>query len=252
MKENTKWSISSAVLHIIAMTLMLCDHLWGTLLPAQEWLTCIGRMAFPIFAFMVVEGYTHTSNLKRYMDRMFIFAVIAEIPFDLMVGGTVFYPYHQNVIWTFWISLFFIKWIEKVKSKLSVSYPLEIGLVFIGFVVGFATMVDYYGVGILTVLMFYYLRDKSDKKKRWLVRICQVFCMYILNVEMMGGYCYDVSVFGWLIEIPQQAIAMFSLIPIWLYQGRQGIHNKAFQYFCYAFYPMHMLILVLIRTWILR
>ena len=62
--------ISSFTLHILAMTLMLCDHLWATLFPAQEWLTCIGRMAFPIFAFMIAEGYSHTSNVRNYIFKI--------------------------------------------------------------------------------------------------------------------------------------------------------------------------------------
>ncbi len=82
------FDISAAALHIIAMTLMLMDHLWATLLPAKEWLTCAGRVAFPIFAFMAVEGYFHTRNFKKYMLRMLLFAVLSEVPFDLMYGGT--------------------------------------------------------------------------------------------------------------------------------------------------------------------
>ena len=72
MNESTLngFDISAAALHIIAMTLMLMDHLWATLLPAKEWLTCAGRVAFPIFAFMAVEGYFHTRNFKKYMLRM--------------------------------------------------------------------------------------------------------------------------------------------------------------------------------------
>ena len=92
--------LSAAALHIIAMALMLMDHLWATLLPAQDWLTCAGRLAFPIFAFMTVEGYFHTRNLKRYVLRLLLFALLSEVPFDLMYGGTWFYPVHQNVIWT--------------------------------------------------------------------------------------------------------------------------------------------------------
>lgn len=79
MKEKT--GIDSFMLHILAMTLMLCDHLWATLLPGQEWLTCVGRLAFPIFAFMIAEGYAHTSNVKKYMGRLFVFALVSEIPF---------------------------------------------------------------------------------------------------------------------------------------------------------------------------
>lgn len=62
--------ISSFTLHILAMIFMLCDHLWATLFPAAELLNCIGRLAFPIFAFMIAEGDSHTSNVKKYVLRL--------------------------------------------------------------------------------------------------------------------------------------------------------------------------------------
>ena len=95
-----RFDISTFVLHIIAMIFMLCDHLWATLIPGNQWLTCLGRLAFPMFAYMTVEGYFHTSNLKRYVLRLLLLAVISEIPFNLMYSSSFIYPFHQNVIWT--------------------------------------------------------------------------------------------------------------------------------------------------------
>ena len=245
MVQNSKLNISSSGLHILAMGLMLCDHLWAMLFPAQEWLTCLGRIAYPIFAFMVVEGYTYTHNLRHYILRILFWAFLSEIPFDLMYGGSIFYPYHQNVLWTFLLSLLLIVLIEKCKSRFKTVFVVSLSI--LGFVLGYATMVDYYGVGILTVLVFYFFRGQN-----WKNCLLQFLCLYILNVKLLGGYYYTFQIFGHNIEFVQQGFALLSLLPIWLYQGRKGIHNKIFQYFCYAFYPVHMLLLFIARYWMLR
>lgn len=98
-------NISASTLHILAMIFMLFDHLWATIIPGNQWLTCLGRLAFPIFAFMIVEGYFHTSSLRRYALRLLLFALISEIPFNLMYSSSLIYPYHQNVIWTLLLGL---------------------------------------------------------------------------------------------------------------------------------------------------
>lgn len=242
---SSKFNISSFALHILAMGFMLCDHLWAMLFPAQEWLTCIGRIAFPIFAFMIVEGYFHTRNLRQYLLRMLIWAVLSEIPFNLMYSGGFIYPYHQNVLWTFLVSLLLIILLEKIRLRFQpiLTVILSLPIVIAGFILGYAGMVDYYGVGILTVLTFYFFR-----KRNWKNRLCQFLCMYILHVNMLGGYYYEVQIFGFELDIVQQGFALLALIPIWLYQGQKGIYNKAFQYFCYAFYPVHMLLLFGIKA----
>lgn len=241
--------ISAAALHIIAMTFMLMDHLWATLLPAQDWLTCIGRIAFPVFAFMTVEGYFHTHNLKKYMLRLLLFALISEIPFDLMYGGTWFYPIHQNVIWTLLMGLLGIHLMETVhKNQKRWLYVLT-AFVTVVFEMIFGTlcMVDYYGVGVLTVFVFYFFRGR-----RWWCLLGQFLALYWLNVELLGGLIYPVQLFGAEFEVCQQGLALLALIPIWLYRGRQGYHSKPFQYVCYAFYPVHMLVLVLVLNFVNR
>lgn len=163
MLQHSKLQITSAGLHISAMGLMLCDHLWAMLFPAAEWLTCIGRMAFPIFAFMAVEGFFHTHDLRRYLLRLLIWALLSEIPFNLMYGGSIFYPYHQNVLWTFLLSLLILSLIEKcrVRFKPIPAVLMSATLAAAGYLIGYFAMVDYYGVGVLTVLMFYIFRKPT-------------------------------------------------------------------------------------------
>lgn len=238
-----KMDLSAAALHILAMAFMLMDHLWATLLPAQEWLTCVGRIAFPIFAFMAVEGYFHTHNLKKYLLRMLIFAVISEVPFDLMYGGTWFYPVHQNVIWTLMMGLVGIHLMENVRKKKSTFVYILVStiVVILGGLLGTLSMVDYYGIGVLTVFIFYFFRGR-----KWWCLLGQMLALYWVNVELLGGLMYPIRLFGMEFELCQQGLALLALLPIWLYRGRQGYHSKPFQYFCYAFYPIHMLVIVLV------
>ena len=246
---SKNFELTAAVLHIIAMTLMLMDHLWATLLPAREWLTCAGRVAFPIFAFMAVEGYFHTRSFKKYILRMLLFAVLSEIPFDLMYGGTWFYPVHQNVLWTFLLGLLGVWLMEQVRKKGKIWMYLLVCVLVVpaGLVLGTLCMVDYYGVGVLTVFVFYFLHGR-----KWWCFLGQLAALYWLNVELRGGLMYPVQLFGMEFELCQQGLALLALIPIWLYRGRQGYHSKPFQYLCYAFYPVHMLLLVVVLNFINR
>jgi len=247
--EKRKFDISSAGLHVIAMVLMLMDHMWATVFTNAGWLTAVGRLAFPIFAFMIVEGYTHTRNLKKYVLRLFGFALIAEIPFNLMVGNSVIYYVHQNVLWTFLIGigLIHINELARKKEKLWLTVLTMVLTTLLGFVLGFATFVDYNAAGVLTVLAFYFFRGR-----KWWCYLGQLAALYYINVELLQGLFFEVELFGHKFEIVQQGLALLSLAFIWLYKGRQGKKSKAFQYFCYAFYPAHMLILWLIMVLVNR
>ena len=108
-------------------------------------------------------------------------------------------------------------------------------------------LMDHYGMGVLTVFVFYLFRGRS-----WWCLLGQAAALYWINVEMLGGLMYPVSLFGAEFELCQQGLALLSLLLVWLYHGRQGYHSKKFQYFCYAFYPVHMLILALVLSYINR
>ncbi len=244
MRNRIFQGITSAALHIMAMAFMLCDHLWGTIVPGNDWLTCIGRISFPIFAFMLVEGYFHTSSLKKYAGRLLLFALLSEIPFNLAMGSRVFYPIHQNVLWSFLLFLGLIHWNEKAKASKKIWKRIAVGCasVITGYVAGLLTMVDFYHAGILTALVFYFFRGNA-----WWCRIGQLVCLWYINMEMLGGFGYELQLLGETHFITRQGFALLALIPIWLYRGRQGHHSKAFQHFCYAFYPLHLLVLGILK-----
>lgn len=249
MRREQKFQLSSAGLHLLAMGLMLCDHLWATFFLQAGWLTCLGRLAFPIFAFLLAEGFRRTKSRKNYLLRLLFWALLSEIPFDLMYGGVAFYPFHQNVLWTFSLSLLVMLAMERLRHSLRplLAWPLCAALALAGFLLAYAGMMDYYGPGVLTVLVFY-LFPKRDWKN-----FCgQLACLAVIHGRMLGGLLLPVSLLGWQLELPQQGLALLALLPIWLYQGRQGCRGKPFRIFCYAFYPAHMGLLVLARRLLFR
>ena len=243
MKRRFSIETTSFTLHILAMLCMLCDHLWGTVVPGNNWLTCIGRIAFPIFAFMIVEGYFHTKNLKKYVLRLFLFALLSEIPFNLAIHSSVFYPLGQNVLWSFLLSVGLIHWNEKVKEKkLWLRILIGAVTVLLGALGGLITFMDYHHAGVLTVLLFYFLRGKN-----WWNYALQLIGMWWINFELLGGIGYEFTLFGHTFFFAQQGLALLALIPIWLYRGRQGYYSKPLKYLYYGFYPAHLLILGLLK-----
>ncbi len=125
--------IDSFTLHILAISFMILDHLWNVFFVNQNqiWMNLLGRLAFPIFAFMLVEGFYKTKNRSKYLKRIFIFAVISEIPFNLLVSTSVFgspsifFPFN-NVLWTFGIALYMLVLLEKIKNKDNLPVTVKI------------------------------------------------------------------------------------------------------------------------------
>lgn len=248
MKESRfRFDISSAGLHILGMVIMLMDHAWVTIAPSHDWLTWVGRIAFPIFAFLTAEGYFRTKNFKGYVGRMVLFALLAEIPFNLMNtgGSSAFYPLHQNVLFTFIIALLIMRCLDKVREKFKNKAALVMfasgAMLLVGYLLGSFLFVDYYGAGVVTVLIFYFFHER-----KWWAFLLQAICLYYVNVEMLGGMFVPVELFGQSFELHQQTLALLALIPIWLYRGRKGSESTLFRFACYFFYPAHILLLVVL------
>lgn len=233
--------LNSNALKVIAMILMLLDHMWGTIIPGNQWMTLVGRMAFPIFAFLIVEGYIHTSDYKKYIKRLLIFGLLSEIPFNLIYTGSIIFPFHQNVLFTLVLGLLIINEIDKIKNnkeiKLRVKSILKILLFLLITIIGF---VDYGITGVLTIVVFYLFREF---KFAWLGQLISLILLYIVFFK---GQSIIINIFNYEYFLPIQGMGVLSLILIWLYNGKKGNNSKLLKYIFYSFYPVHMLMLYLI------
>ena len=240
------FELNALVLHLTAMAAMLLDHMWATVTPGNLWMNCVGRIAFPIFAFLIVEGYFHTRDIRRYLLRLLLLALLSEIPFNLMNGGSIIYPYGQNVIWTFLIALLCICGMERARESGSRGKWVlaSLGYTLLGLLAGLLLMTDYNAAGVLMVLVFYFFRGR-----RWYHFAGQLLALYWINAVVIMGMDLPFSIFGHRFFFPTQGFALFALLPIWLYRGKQGPHNRAIQYACYAFYPVHILLLSLLALY---
>lgn len=214
--------LSNSSLKMIAVFTMLIDHTGLTLIPYipsmvpyYSLFRDIGRMAFPIFCFLLIEGFCHTSNRKRYGISLFLFALLSEIPFDLAVNPGRSLWHYQNVLFTLLIGYLMIWGIEYCYGRLW----LQILIPVLALGLAYWMKTDYSWKGVLLILLLYLFRyDKAA-------------------MTITGCLCL---LWEWK--------AIFAFIPINLYNGKRGwMKGGVAKYAFYLFYPAHMLILSLLR-----
>ena len=199
-----------------------------------EVMRIIGRMAFPIYCFLLVEGFLHTRSVGKYVLRLLLFAFLSEIPFDLAIAQTWFSLDYSNVFFTLCLGLlliwgisfvekFYEFWQEKNWELLTGKVvSLFMGGMMVAVAAAFAEMVlhcDYGFAGIAAILVLYLFRSSKE--------IAFSFCIFVLTV------------FAGTIEFV--AIAMLAVVK--RYDGSRG---KSLKYVFYAFYPVHLLLLALV------
>lgn len=235
----TSKGLSACSLRLLAIGLMLVDHLWYTGVLKSVWWTCLGRLAFPIFAFQIVEGYFHTHHYRRYCGRLLLFALLSEIPFDLMTAGVWFSPDHQNVMFTLLLGLICVHALHEGEQASATPEQLKhFCIVAVCLLLSLACNTDYSVLGVMTVMVLDLLRQAP---KLW-----QLSAMIFLHGIAFGGASVAVYLFGIPLGLPIQSFAVLALLPIWLYNGEKGPGGKSFQWLAYCFYPLHMLLLALL------
>ncbi len=189
---------------------------WNTLRSIDRVLRYIGRPAFPIFCFLLVEGYVHTRDVKKYALRLGVFALISDIPFDLALRGTPLYPGYQNVFFTLFIGLLVIWCLDAHQEKPWIgAVAMAVGALLAEYVLN----TDYGAFGVLLIAVLYLTRER---------RALQCVVGAILS--------------AW------ETTAPLAFVLIWFYNGERGRQPK---WFFYWFYPVHLLLYYLIGAWAL-
>lgn len=235
--------MTSFVLKIIAIITMFCDHFGYAFVGHFSIFNYIGRIAFPIFAFQISEGFTHTKNLKKYFLRLFLFAVIAQFPFQLFLQK--FIPSSTNSLNIFFtlllglLSITIYDYFLKLENKelnykiFGIPFKKLVGIMFAFLIayVGNLLHVDYGFWGIIVIFSFYLF--KNNKLAMIIAYITLCIIRYGTNILLYGFYMQYIYL----------ALATISsILFIGLYNGKQGYKIK---YILYLFYPLHLLFLYL-------
>ena len=238
--------MTSFTLKLIAIISMFCDHFGDAFVGHFSFLNLIGRIAFPIFAFQISEGYSHTKNFKKYFLRLGIFALISQIPFSLfsykfMNTNT----FSLNVFFTLFIGLSaihlwnnmdraFVSNMKQmgnthVKSTFYIIRVLELIIVILFAYIANVLNTDYGFWGVIVIFAFYLFREKKVIMLTSFVILCII--RYGINIINYGfNYSYVLLCI----------FTILSTLFIGSYNGKQG---KKIKYLLYLFYPIHLLLL---------
>ena len=222
--------MNSFVLKIIACITMFIDHVGYVIFNSFSWFNYIGRLSFPIFAFQISEGFVHTKNVKKYLLRLFIFAVLSQIPFICFLS-TITNDFRLNVIFTLILGLLSI--IVYNKNKL-----LGIFVTIILGIFANITNCDYSFYGVAITFLFYAFRDK--KFLMAFSFILTTLIHYTIEILMYLENGVEILMQVLLFYLPLAISTSLSIIIILLYNKKNGPNTK---YFLYIFYPLHLLIL---------
>ena len=217
------------LLKLIAVISMLIDHMGHVLFPEYISLRYIGRLAFPIYAFLIVEGFLHTGNLRRYMLRLFMCGIISEVPFDLAFYESLFYVKKQNTFWTLLLGLAAVFVMSLIRNenryarlalRLAAAAPFAVAAQLINS--------DYRWVGVSLIACMYLFHDEEIFKV--------ASGLFLMMPPFTNGIEY---------------VGALAFLPMHFYNGRKGgpggAAGRVMQTAFYLFYPVHLLTLALIR-----
>lgn len=238
VSQTQRPALSGTALKRLALCSMLLDHLGASCLEAgvfsrpgpisEPLLTldvCLrwaGRLAFPIFCFLLVEGFLHTHDVRRYFLQLLGFGLVSELPFDLAFFHTPFYWSHQNVYWTLALGVLAMAALRHFQTAAGAATWQ--GLLCAGgcILLAYLAQTDYDGIGVIIICALYLTRTN----RKWQCLVGAVL------------FAFEIT-------------APLAFVFLWFYNGQRGACSKAQKWGFYLFYPVHLAVLACITNLLL-
>lgn len=221
----------------IAIIAMLIDHIGMLFVPVSTPLGAImrfiGRLTAPTMCLFIAEGYTHTSDKRKYGSRLFIFALISQLAYDFMHGH--FLKADFNMIFTLFLAFLALVCVDKI-DNITLKFLSVIGITFV------SQWGDWGVTAVVWTVMFYLLSEDKNKQAIGFVLISGAYFIKTAIAYMrMDASWYSVAVH----------LGLFLFIPLlYCYNGEGGKKNRFSKWFFYIFYPLHMVILKIIAEYV--
>ena len=238
---TAKWKrprLSATALKLIAAAAMVFDHCGVLLFPEALWLRAVGRITFPVMAFFIAEGVRKTSNIRRYLARLLLFAAASEIPFNLLNAQRVFYPYGQNIFFTLFLGAAAAAALDRAQTR-------ESGAV-AALACCFASELfccDYGVLGTGLIVLIGLAPEEGPKRAvKPILAFAAVYVLFAIAAPRGSG--------GGVRPALALACAAGAVPLLLCYDGTRGGGRRPVfaKYFFYLFYPLH--ILALYACWV--
>ena len=232
--------MTSFHLKLIALITMFIDHIGGVIFPNHFWIRYIGRLSFPIYAFLISEGLKKSSNIKIYLRNLVILAFISELFYDICFNTNINLFYKTNTIYTLFFASFSIYLYNKCNNLL---------ILFLGIFLSYILKTDYNFLGVSLIYIFYFCYNKTQYLT---YGILWVTIKYLTNLITIIYSIFEKNIILSNAYIEKSlSLYFFTIIPffiIFFYNGKRG---KNIKYTFYILYPLHLAILCIIKLFIL-
>lgn len=229
-----KKGLTNNQLKIIALVSMTIDHIGTAMFPDVQILRIIGRLAFPIFAYMIAEGCKYTRNRKRYVTVIAVEALICQLVFFAVEKSL-----YMNIFVTFTLSIFLIFLADKALKSKKASYYVTVAVCLLLLYCACEILpkklafndfdIDYGFFGVITPAVIYFAREEKQTK----ISVVALMCI------LLGLRYGDI-----------QYYSLLSVLPLLFYNGERG--KLKLKYFFYAYYPLHLAVIYLVSLIILK